>query len=128
MIYRASSIFHYAHPKIITVTLTFLNLHQHAKNQLNSWATAGFRVPRLKRPRPFLTITIQKLLKKLPAFLNLKQNLKLLPILTVIRHLICGNNLNWLLNLNLIYKTLDWGKKWLAFQCWENSAGFVWPV
>ena len=30
----------------------------------------------------------------------------LLFILTVIRHLICGNNLNWLLNLNLIYKTL----------------------
>ena len=26
--------------------------------------------------------------------------------LSVIRHLICGNNLNWLLNLNLIYKTL----------------------
>ena len=24
----------------------------------------------------------------------------------VIRHLICGNNLNWLLNLNLIYETL----------------------
>ena len=31
-----------------------------------------------------------------------------------IRHLICGNNLNWLLNLNLIYETLDWGKKWLV--------------
>ena len=30
----------------------------------------------------------------------------LLSILSVIRHLICGNNLNWLLNLNLIYKTL----------------------
>ena len=30
----------------------------------------------------------------------------LLSILPVIRHLICGNNLNWLLNLNLIYKTL----------------------
>ena len=30
----------------------------------------------------------------------------LLPILSVIRHLICGNNLNWLVNLNLIYKTL----------------------
>ena len=29
-----------------------------------------------------------------------------LSILSVIRHLICGNNLNWLLNLNLIYKTL----------------------
>ena len=30
----------------------------------------------------------------------------LLSTLSVIRHLICGNNLNWLLNLNLIYKTL----------------------
>ena len=37
----------------------------------------------------------------------------LLSILSVIRYLICGNNLNWLLNLNLIYETLDWGKKWL---------------
>ena len=30
----------------------------------------------------------------------------LLSILSVIGHLICSNNLNWLLNLNLIYKTL----------------------
>ena len=30
----------------------------------------------------------------------------LLSILSVIRHLICGNNLNWLLNLNLIYEAL----------------------
>ena len=30
----------------------------------------------------------------------------LLSILSVIRHLICGNNFNWLLNLNLIYETL----------------------
>ena len=30
----------------------------------------------------------------------------LLSILSVIRHLICGNNLNWLLNLNLIYETV----------------------
>ena len=30
----------------------------------------------------------------------------LLSTLSVIRHLICGNNLNWLPNLNLIYKTL----------------------
>ena len=29
-----------------------------------------------------------------------------LSILSVIRHLIFGNNLNWLLNLNLIYETL----------------------
>ena len=30
----------------------------------------------------------------------------LLSIVNVIRHLICDNNLNWLLNLNLIYETL----------------------
>ena len=36
----------------------------------------------------------------------------LLSILNVIRHLACGNN--WLLNLNLIYETLDWGKEWLV--------------
>ena len=38
----------------------------------------------------------------------------LLSILSVIGHLICVNNLNWLLNVNLIYETLDWGKKWLV--------------
>ena len=32
-------------------------------------------------------------------------------MLNVIRHLICGSNLNWLLNLNLIYKTLRTGVK-----------------
>ena len=30
----------------------------------------------------------------------------LLSILSVISHLICGNNLNWFLNLNLLYETL----------------------
>ena len=38
----------------------------------------------------------------------------LLFILSVTKHLICGNKLNWLLISNLIYKTLDWGKKWLV--------------
>ena len=33
--------------------------------------------------------------------------------LNVIRHLICDNNQNWHLNLNLTYKTL-WGRKWLV--------------
>ena len=37
----------------------------------------------------------------------------LLSVVSVIRHLICGNNLNWLLNLNL-RDTVDWGKKWLV--------------
>ena len=35
----------------------------------------------------------------------------LLSILSMIRHLICGNNLNGLLNLNLIYETLCTGAK-----------------
>ena len=38
----------------------------------------------------------------------------ILAILTGIRHLICSNNLNWLQNLDLIYETLDWGKKWFV--------------
>ena len=37
---------------------------------------------------------------------NIATILILLSILSVIRHLIFGNNLNWLLNLNLIYETL----------------------
>ena len=36
----------------------------------------------------------------------------LISILSVIRHLICGNNLNWLLKLNLIYKAL-----WTSARC-----------
>ena len=38
----------------------------------------------------------------------------LLSVPSVIRHLVCGNNLNWLLNLNQIYKTLGWSKKWIV--------------
>ena len=33
--------------------------------------------------------------------------------LNVTRHLICGSNLNWLLNFGL-RDTVDWGKKWLV--------------
>ena len=50
----------------------------------------------------------------------------LLSVLSVIGHLICGNNLNWLLNLNLIYETLWTGvRSGLLISSWENSAGFV---
>ena len=35
----------------------------------------------------------------------------LLCIVIVIRHLICGNDLNWLVNLNLIYETLWTGAR-----------------
>ena len=37
----------------------------------------------------------------------------LLSILNVTRHLITRKNLNQLLKLNLMYQTLNWGKKWL---------------
>ena len=54
----------------------------------------------------------------------------------MIRHLICGNNLNWLLNLNLIYKTLWTGvrsgllismleKTQLFSFDWSNNNGSI---
>ena len=50
----------------------------------------------------------------------------LLSILGVIGHLICGNNLNWLLNLNLICETLWTGvRSGLLISMRENSAGFI---
>ena len=59
----------------------------------------------------------------------------LLSVLSVIRHLVCSNNLNWLLNLNLICETLDWGKKWfvdfsagktqLFLFDWSNKTGSI---
>ena len=48
------------------------------------------------------------------SMVSLSMLIIVLSILSLIKHLICGNNLNWLLNLNLINKTLDWGKKWLS--------------
>ena len=59
---------------------------------------------------PFLVLhfsyyTLMISLKMLPVIL-LSMLMILLSILSVIGHLICGNNLKWLLNLNLIYETL----------------------
>ena len=60
----------------------------------------------------------------------------LLCILSVIRHLICGNNLNWLLNLSLIYQTWWTGVRsgllisvleklsWFSFDGSSNN-GFI---
>ena len=47
----------------------------------------------------------------LPVILLLSMLMILLSILSVIGHLICGNNLHWLLNLNLIYETLWTGAR-----------------
>ena len=57
----------------------------------------------------------------------------LLSILSVIRHLVCGNSLNWLLNLNLIYETLcekclvdfSAGKTQLVWFHWSNNIGSI---
>ena len=67
---------------------------------------------------PFLVLhfsycTLMTFLMILPVIL-LSMLMALPCILSVIRHLICGNNLNWLLNCNLAYETLDWDKKWLV--------------
>ena len=48
---------------------------------------------------------------KMLSVILLSMQMTLLTIVCVIRHLICGNNLNWLLNLNLIYKTLLTGAR-----------------
>ena len=59
---------------------------------------------------PFLVLhfsyyTLMNFLMMLSVIL-LSMLMILLSILSVIRHLICGNNLNWSRNLNLIYETL----------------------
>ena len=48
------------------------------------------------------------------SLILLSMLMMLLSTLNVIRHLICGSNSNWLLNLNLTYETVDWGRKWLV--------------
>ena len=44
---------------------------------------------------------------------------------SVIRHMICGNNLIWLLNLNLIYDTVDLDKKRLVDFNAGKTTNFV---
>ena len=67
-------------------------------------------VPQRSVLSPIFLITF---LIVLPVIL-LSMLMILLCTLNVIRHLICGSKYNWLLNLNLIYETLDWGRKWLV--------------
>ena len=78
---------------------------------------------------PFLVLhlsyyTLMTFLMMLSVIM-LSMQMILLSILSAIRHLICCNNLNWLLNLNLIKETLWTGVRSGSFQCWENSAGFI---
>ena len=62
---------------------------------------------------PFLVLhfsynTLMTFLTMLSVIL-LSMLMILFSILSVIRYLICDSNLNWILNLNLIYKTLSTG-------------------
>ena len=53
------------------------------------------------------------------------------PLINVIRHLICGNNLNWLLNMNLIYETQwTWIRSGMLISmleklCWFSLTGLI---
>ena len=62
----------------------------------------------------FSYYTLMIFLMMLPVILLYAENTSLCFKGDLWQHLICGNNLNWLLNLNLIYETLDWGRKWLV--------------
>ena len=70
---------------------------------------------------PFLVLhfsyyTLMTFLMMLSVIL-LSMLMILLSILNVIRHLICGNSLNWFLNLDLIYKTLwTWARSGLLIS------------
>ena len=83
----------------------------------------------------FLYYTLMTFLMILSVIL-LSMLMILLSALSVIRHLICGNNLNWLLNLNLIYETLwtgagsgvvdfNAGKTQLVLFDWSNNTGAI---
>ena len=78
---------------------------------------------------PFLVLhfscyTLMTFLMMLSVIL-LSMLMILLSILSVIRHLIHGNNLNWLLNLNIIYETLWTGvRSDLMITMLENLSWF----
>ena len=57
---------------------------------------------------PFLVLYFYAML----SVILLSMLMILLSILSAIRHLISGNNLNWFLNLNLIYETMGRDRKW----------------
>ena len=75
---------------------------------LKQWPTSRKRGKEFLKA-PFLVLhfsyyTLMTFLMMLSVILQ-SMLMILLSVLSVIGHLICGNNLNWLLNLNLIYET-----------------------
>ena len=53
----------------------------------------------------------------MPSVILLSMLMILLSIPSVIKHLICASNYNWVLNLNLMYKTLSTGA---GSGCWGS--------
>ena len=80
----------------------------------------------LKAPSwSYIFLTLMTFLMMLFVIL-LSMQMILLSSLTVIRYLNCGNNNDWLLNLNLIYKTLWTGAgSSYFFNC---SLAATWPA
>ena len=78
---------------------------------------------------PFLVLqfsycTLMTFLTMLSVIL-LSMVMILFSILSVIRHLICDNNLNWLLNLSLIYETLWTGLR-SGLLIWITMVILMW--
>ena len=74
MIYKASPIFDNANPIIMKVTFSF-------RKKISSFHKSIHKIQQILQPKtwkttPFLTTTIQKLLKQLLAFINFYQHTK----------------------------------------------------
>ena len=76
----------------------FTRLHKSSSYPVNAWVPQGSILDLTLFP----TITFLAML----SVILLSMLMILLTLLSVIRHMICSNNLNWLLNLNLIYETM----------------------
>ena len=73
---------------------------------VNAGVHSSLKAPFLVLHFSYLYINILMTFLIMLSVILLSMLVKLLSIMSVIWHLICRNNYNWLLNLNLIYKTL----------------------